>query len=114
MIRSIDQWRSCDPAMMAREQSVAAIQFAFEDAKRDILALAASADALRVAFEKLQPLAQRYIWLREQDWNSAELCVVTDPKRTVRLGTDCPSRARLDDAIDARIAAQRAQQGGAA
>lgn len=37
--RSIEQWRSSDPVAMA-EQSKAAIYFAFQDARADILALA--------------------------------------------------------------------------
>lgn len=36
--RSIERWRNCDPATMAT-QSPAAVAFAFEDAKHDILAL---------------------------------------------------------------------------
>jgi hypothetical protein len=37
--RSIDKWKKCNPQTMATEQSNAAIQFAFEDAKADILEL---------------------------------------------------------------------------
>jgi hypothetical protein len=39
MKRTIDQWKSCVPRAMAYEQSQAAQQFAFEDAKADILEL---------------------------------------------------------------------------
>lgn len=53
--------------------------------------------------------AARYRWLREQDWFDGPLCVLRDPKRVltrgVGLGADCPSRDRLDAAIDA-LAAQ--------
>lgn len=45
--------------------------------------------------------AARYRTLREQDWDTALLCVVANPKETVRLGTDCPSRERLDQMVDA-------------
>jgi hypothetical protein len=49
--------------------------------------------------------AERYRWLRMQDWNSSPLCVLRDPKRVLTkghgLGADCPSRDRLDAAIDA-------------
>jgi hypothetical protein len=38
MRRSIDQWRGCDPKAMAT-QSEAALTYAFEDARADILAL---------------------------------------------------------------------------
>lgn len=51
--------------------------------------------------------AKRYRWLREQDWFSGPLCVLRDPKlvltRAGGLGADCPSRDRLDAAIDAAI-----------
>ncbi|WP_186182987.1 Lar family restriction alleviation protein [Burkholderia gladioli] len=39
--RSIEQWRKCDPELMSR-QSPAAIFYALEDAKHDILALDAA------------------------------------------------------------------------
>jgi hypothetical protein len=39
MKRSIDRWRNCDPSAMAHEQSDAAKQYAFEDARQDILEL---------------------------------------------------------------------------
>ena len=51
--RTIQQWRAGQPAAMATNQSRAAIQFAFEDAKADILALYALAE--RVA--RLNPAA---------------------------------------------------------
>ena len=37
--RAIDQWKNCDPTKMATEQSDAAIMYAFQDAKHDILEL---------------------------------------------------------------------------
>jgi hypothetical protein len=45
--------------------------------------------------------AERYRWLREQHWNDADMAVVCHPRSSVKLGFDCPSRDRLDDAIDA-------------
>lgn len=39
MKREIDRWKNCDPKAMAFEQSDAAIFFAFQDAKADILEL---------------------------------------------------------------------------
>jgi hypothetical protein len=49
--------------------------------------------------------AARYRWLREQDWFDGALCVLRDPKKVLTsgrgLGADCPSRDRLDAAIDA-------------
>ena len=54
--------------------------------------------------------AERYRWLRKQHWNEGVLCVVAQPKKSVKLGCDCPSLDRLDCFIDAASAAQ----GGAA
>jgi hypothetical protein len=45
--------------------------------------------------------AERYRWLREQHWNEADMAVVFYPKKSVKLGFDCPSLDRLDAAIDA-------------
>lgn len=47
--------------------------------------------------------AKRYLWLRTADWWSSPLCVVRDPKQQAKPGTDCPSRDRLDSAIDAAM-----------
>jgi hypothetical protein len=45
--------------------------------------------------------AERYQWLRAQNWNDASLCVVVNPKQAVKLGHDCPSLERLDALVDA-------------
>lgn len=50
--------------------------------------------------------AERYRWLREQHWHDADLCVVRHPKKSVKLGYDCPSGEHLDKTIDAAIAAE--------
>lgn len=52
--------------------------------------------------------AARYRWLRDCDWFSSELCVLRSPKQVLTktgltLGADCPSRNRLDEAIDAAL-----------
>lgn len=39
MKRTIDQWRNCEPKAMAHNQSCAAVQFALEDARADVLEL---------------------------------------------------------------------------
>lgn len=52
--------------------------------------------------------AERYRWLRAQNWSDGLLAVVADPKDAVKLGHDCPSLARLDEQIDAAMLAQRA------
>ena len=48
--------------------------------------------------------AARYRWLRMQNWFSSPLCVLRNPKEVLGesrgLGADCPSRERLDQAID--------------
>ena len=44
--------------------------------------------------------AERYRWLRSQHWNESDMAVVCHPKTSVKLGFDCPSGERLDDAID--------------
>lgn len=59
--------------------------------------------AARIA--ELEADAKRYRWLREQDWDTGPLAVVRDPKLAVKWGHDLPSRARLDEAIDAAIKA---------
>jgi len=50
--------------------------------------------------------AARYRWLRAQDWESGDLFVVAGGHRRVKLGTDCPSLFRLDEAIDAAMEGQ--------
>ena len=62
--------------------------------------------------DALQADAERYRWLRVQHWNDASMCVVTNPKHVVRLGTDCPTLARLDEAIDAARRLAKAPQNG--
>jgi hypothetical protein len=51
--------------------------------------------------------AERYRWLRQQDWFAGKLCVLRDPKKILTsgsgLGADCPARDRLDAAIDAAM-----------
>lgn len=45
--------------------------------------------------------AERYRKLRAMDWFDGPFAVVTLPKEAVRPGTDCPSRERLDELLDA-------------
>jgi len=44
--------------------------------------------------------AARYRFLRSCDWFDGAVCVVTFPKKSVRLGSDCPSGSRLDELVD--------------
>jgi hypothetical protein len=46
MNRSIDRWNVCNPSAMA-QQSIAAITYAFEDARHDMLELAQQNKRLR-------------------------------------------------------------------
>ncbi len=52
LTRSIERWAKCSPDVMS-EMSVAAICFAFQDARHDIAALTASHAALLAALEHL-------------------------------------------------------------
>lgn len=52
--RDIYSWRSCDPHAMATQQSPVAIEFAFADAKHDVLALYAEVERLRAAIAATQ------------------------------------------------------------
>lgn len=51
--------------------------------------------------------AERYRWLRAQQWDVANLFVIAGSKSQVRLGTDCPSLDRLDEAIDAQMSGEK-------
>lgn len=50
--------------------------------------------------EAIRVDAARYRWLRSQKWNDGKICVVVDPKDSVKLGRDCPCLDRLDRMID--------------
>lgn len=56
---------------------------------------------LMVEDEAVRKDAERYRWLRSQHWSESEIAVVSFPKKSVKLGSDCPTDHRLDDAIDA-------------
>jgi hypothetical protein len=47
MKRTIDEWKNCDPKAMAYGQSDAAVMFAFQDAKADVIELHAENLRLR-------------------------------------------------------------------
>ena len=57
----------------------------------------------RVRAEALN--AKRYRWLREQHWKTSDLCAVSHPNVSVKLGYECPSGERLDVLIDRALAA---------
>lgn len=55
---------------------------------------------LRAEVEALRADAERYRWLRRQDWFSSPLCVVTEPKQAILPGFLAPSWDHLDGVID--------------
>ncbi len=65
--------------------------------------LASDYDALLAERDAFAKDAERYRWLRMADWWNSPLCVIRDPKQQAKPGTDCPSRDRLDEAIDAAL-----------
>lgn len=60
-------------------------------------------DHLKAENEALRKDAERYRWLREQNWAISEMAVATYPKESIKLGYDCPFGDRLDSAIDAAM-----------
>lgn len=73
------------------------------DAQAAIAQRDATIAELRAKLEGAERDAERYRWLREQHWGKASVSVVMQPKKAVKLGYDCPSLQRLDDAIDAAM-----------
>lgn len=61
--------------------------------------------------QELRRDAERYRWLRSQHWNSSAICVVTDPKKSVRLASFCPSLEQLDYSVDSGMAIQAIGEG---
>jgi hypothetical protein len=81
-----------------------------EWANADFIAAANPVAVLEIVAEvhRLREDAERYRWLRGQYWDASNLFVVAGSKSQVRLGTDCPNHDRLDAAIDAARAKDRA------
>lgn len=88
------------PAARNERTKTEKIEAAKVDWKRSYYAEADNSDALRKECEALRKDAERYRWLRSQHWDTAELCVVMDPKDAVKLGRTCPSGEYLDIAVD--------------
>lgn len=62
------------------------------------------ADA-KVALDELDELckdAERYRWLREQNWYESSVAVVTNPQNNAFIGASCLSREILDEYIDSK------------
>lgn len=51
--RTLEQWAGCEPQVMT-QQSPAAVEFAFQDAKHDIRVLAAATAALQARVTELE------------------------------------------------------------
>jgi hypothetical protein len=64
-------------------------------------------DKLRAEVEALRKDADRYRFLRMADWWKSPVCAIANPKQQAKPGSDCPSRGRLDDAIDAAMSKGR-------
>ena len=72
-------------------------------AATEYLVVAQERDQLNAEIEALRRDAERYRWLRSQHWNESDMAVACHPKKSVKLGFDCPSGERLDHAIDAAM-----------
>ena len=70
---------------------------------RLMLAVEIERDQLNAENGALRKDAERYRWLRIDDWWRSPMCVIRNPKDQAKLGSDCPSSDRLDAAIDAAI-----------
>lgn len=70
LARTLEQWACCDPRAMT-QQSPAAMEFAFQDAKHDIRVLAAATAALQDVLASIQEA------LEDNDINGAMLMVKT-------------------------------------
>ena len=68
-----------------------------------VVEMKAEREALLAERDALKKDAERYRWLRIADWWNSPLCVIRDPKQQAKPGADCPSRDRLDEAIDAAL-----------
>lgn len=87
-------------------------QIDLEKLRRDALCGAvASGTALDLIdlVAALEKDAARYRALREMHWCESSMCVVTNPKKAVKLGAFCPSGVNLDNEIDTAMEASNAK-----
>lgn len=61
-------------------------------------------DAAYSECKALRQDAERYRALREMNWCDGPLAVVADPYSRIKLGSNCPSHERLDQAVDSIMA----------
>ena len=71
--------------------------------KAEVDSLTREADRQYTTIEAYRKDAERYQWLREADWWRSPVCVIRNPKEQAKLGSDCPSGERLDEAVDAAM-----------
>lgn len=69
MQRKIEQWKNCVPDAMVH-MSIAAIRYAFEDAKSDILSLWEDNQRLRLLEKENQKLTEQLHDVKEMYWSN--------------------------------------------
>ena len=70
---------------------------------RALLEACSDRNQLKAENEALYKDAERYRWLRLADWWRSPICAIRNPKEQAKLGSDCPSGERLDEAVDAAM-----------
>lgn len=75
-----------------------------------LLAAEAESDRLKAENEALLKDALRYRALREMNWCYGPLAVVANPYGKIKLGSDCPSRERLDSVLDEATAKEASHE----
>lgn len=71
-----------------------------QEQMNDMMTVDGLAKIIDAEFRDVVRDAARYRWLREQHWNDNVMAVITIPKESLLLGSECPSLERLDVAID--------------
>lgn len=96
-----DGWNAC---FAEAEIRITELQAQLAGAEAEITAIKQGLHRASFDNESLKKDAERYQWLRSQHCDKSYICVVSLPKSSVRLGSECPSLKRLDEIIDASIA----------
>lgn len=74
---------------------------------KQVLVSEAALESIKRMAEQDAKDAARYRWLRDKHWSDSVMCVVKHPMIAVKLGYECPSNDRLDEAIDAAMQEQK-------
>lgn len=74
----------------------------------DVISAIADRYSGKIQLTELEKDAGRYRWLREQHWSDSTLAVICNPTCNVLIGTYCPSKDLLDEAIDGLMENQNA------